>query len=129
LIPGVLVDTDVAIDYLRGKSYAKGLMSSLWDSNTGYLSILSVYELYAGIKENEIEATDDFTNACILATITLEIAEKGGELYRFYREKGITLTSIDCLIMSTALLGGHKIATQNIKHYPDKKLLLYIVKK
>lgn len=120
---GILIDTDIAIDYLRGNRYAKDLMFSLWDSNTGYLSILSVYELYAGMKDNEIEATDDFTSACIIEPVTLEIAKKGGELYRHYREKGLTLTSIDCLIMSTALLKGHKIATNNIKHYPDKKLL------
>lgn len=120
---GILIDTDIAIDYLRGNRYAKDLMFSLWDSNTGYLSILSVYELYAGMKDNEIEATDDFTSACIIEPVTLEIAKKGGELYRHYREKGLTLTSIDCLIMSTALLKGHKIATRNIKHYPDKKLL------
>jgi len=36
------------------------------------------------------------------------------------------LIDTDIAIMSTAHLRGHKIATQNIKHYPDKKLLLRV---
>jgi len=41
----VIVDTDIAIDYLRGVEYAGELMSRLWNKNAAYLSILSVYEL------------------------------------------------------------------------------------
>lgn len=60
----VLVDTDIAIDYLRGLQYAKDLMLTLWDANTAYFSILSVYELYAGMKEDEQEDTENFITAC-----------------------------------------------------------------
>lgn len=122
----VLVDTDIAIDYLRGAQYAYDLMLSLWNSNKTYLSVLSVYELHAGIKDTEKKITDNFINACFIEVITPEIAEKGGELFRRYRTNGITLTSIDCLIMSTAIVKGYKIATKNIKHYPDKRLLMTI---
>ena len=78
----VLVDTDIAIDYLRGTDYARDLMFELWDANNG------------------------------------------GETYRLNRKKGTTLTSIDCLVYSTAVIRGHKIATRNKSHYPDKKILL-----
>ncbi|MBI5741993.1 MAG: PIN domain-containing protein [Nitrospirae bacterium] len=120
----VIVDTDVAIDYLRGIQYANELMPALWDGNTAYLSILSVYELYAGMRDNETEDTGNFVNACIIEPMTIEIAEKAGEIYRRYRKEGITLTSIDCLINATAVVRGHKIATKNKEHYPDKKILL-----
>ena len=60
----VLVDTDVAIDYLRGIHYAKELMLSLCDENRAYLGILSVYELYAGMRDNEDADTEHFINAC-----------------------------------------------------------------
>lgn len=119
----VMVDTDVAIDYLRGIPYAKELITSLWENNTAYLSILSVYELYAGMKEKEREDTDNFIDACKIDFVTLKIAQKGGELYQYYRGKGITLTSIDCLIAATAIVNGRKIATKNVEHYPDKELL------
>jgi len=119
----VLIDTDIAIDYLRGESFAKDLILPLWKSNTAYLSILTVYELYAGMRESEREGTENFINACNIEPITIKIAEKGGETYRHYRRQGITLTSNDCLINATAIIKGHKIATRNKDHYPDKKIL------
>lgn len=120
----VIVDTDIAIDYLRGVQYANELMFGLWDDNTAHLSILSVYELYAGMRENEREATDNFVNACNIEPVTLEVTRKAGEIYRQHRKEGTTLTSIDCLVNATAVVGGHKIATRNKDHYPDKKILL-----
>lgn len=119
----VIVDTDVAIDYLRGDQYANELMLSLWDENTAYLSILSAYELYAGMRVDEAEDTKNFIDACSIEYVDLEITEKAGEIYRRYRKEGITLTSIDCLVNATAVIRGHKIATRNKDHYPDKKLL------
>lgn len=120
----VIIDTDIAIDYLRGISYALDLILPLWENNTAHLSILSVYELYSGLRDNERKDTEHFMAACNIDTVTFEAAQKGGELYRHYREKGITLTSVDCLIAATAITRGHKIATKNTAHYPDKKLLL-----
>ena len=120
----IVVDTDIAIDYLRGISYAKELMVSLWENSLAYLSILSVYELYAGMKETEKEDTENFINVCNIDFITYEIARKGGELYQTYRKKGITFTSVDCLIAATAVINRHKIATKNTEHYPDKNILV-----
>lgn len=120
----VLVDTDIAIDYLRGAGYARDLMFELWDVNTAYLSILSVYELYAGMREDEVEDTEDFIDACIIEDVTIDITKKGGDTYRLNRKRGTTLTSVDCLIYATAIIRGHKIATRNKNHYPDKKILL-----
>ena len=45
----VLIDTDIAIDYLRGNESVIALIEQLWKSDIAYLSILSVYELYAGM--------------------------------------------------------------------------------
>src|SRR3989304_6192352 len=105
----VLIDTDIAIDYLRGESSAKDLILPLWKTNKAYVSILTVYELHAGMRENEKEDTENFINACNIELITIEIAKRGGEIYRHYRKQGITLTSTDCLINTTAVVKGHKI--------------------
>lgn len=125
-MPGVLVDTDVAIDYLRGEIYARPLLDFLWQQGGAVLSVLGVYELTAGMRENERGPTLAFMNACAIEGLTMEIAIKGGENYRKYRSSGITLTSLDCLIAATAEVRGYKIATRNVKHYPDKNLLLDI---
>ncbi len=120
----VIIDTDIAIDYLRGINYAKNLIIPLLETERAFLSVLGVYELQAGMRDGEQTSTGDLINACCIELVTYDIAIKGGELYRHFRSKGITLTSIDCLIAATAALKGHVIATRNTEHYPEKGLLL-----
>jgi predicted nucleic acid-binding protein len=120
----LIIDTDVAIDFLRGENYARVLLSELLRNNNAHLSILSVYELYAEMKDSEETKTKDFIDECIIEPITMDIAISAGELRKFHKAQGITLTSIDCLIAATAIVRKFKIATRNTKHYPDKSLLL-----
>ncbi|OGW53729.1 MAG: hypothetical protein A2Y81_13220 [Nitrospirae bacterium RBG_13_43_8] len=98
-------------------------MLFVWNTDTAYLSILSVYELYAGMKDNEHVDTENFIKACNIEPLTLDITKKAGALYKTYRMQGLTLTSIDCLINATAIVRGHKVATKNTSHYPDRKIL------
>jgi hypothetical protein len=122
-MPAVLIDTDVAIDFLRGISYAQPLLTGMWAEGQAVLSVLSVYELTAGMRDAEKTATHNFINACVVEQVTSEIAIKAGELYRRYRAKGMTLTSMDCLIAATALVKGYKVATRNVKHYPERGIV------
>ena len=52
-MPTVLIDTDLAIDYLRGMQYAKRVLVPLWENNISFLSILTVYEMYAGMQDED----------------------------------------------------------------------------
>lgn len=120
----VLLDTDYAIDFLRGKNQQiKKMISQLFIERIAFLSILSVYELYAGMKTHEQEVTDDFIRACTIQPINEEIAKKAGRLRFDYRKKGITLSLVDCLIAETARHHGYKVATHNKKHYPETLFL------
>lgn len=123
-MPTVLIDTDVAIDYLRGIEYAKTLLVPLWEGEGVFLSILSVYELFAGMHPKEAEVTQDFIQACHSEEIDLAVTQKAAEYYQFYRRKGVTLTTVDCLVYATAKLKGHHIATRNIRHYPEHGVLI-----
>jgi predicted nucleic acid-binding protein len=114
----VLLDTDCAIDFLRGKNEVKNLID-LFQKRAAFLSVLSIYELYAGMKTSEQTATDDFIRACIIEPITEDIAKKAGRLRLSYRQKGLTLSVVDCLIAETARYHGHRVATNNRKHYPE----------
>lgn len=120
----VLIDTDIAIDYLRGHPYAQALLISLWERKEVFLSILSTYELFAGMHAKEAVATQNFVEACRVEEISLAITQKAAEHYQFYRKKGITLTTVDCLIFATAKVKQHKVATRNLRHYPDHSILL-----
>jgi predicted nucleic acid-binding protein len=121
---GILIDTDVAIDFLRGMEYAQPLLTGLWAGGNAVLSVLTIYELTADMRESEKVSTQNFIEACLIEQVTAEIAQKGGVLYGRYRANGITLTSLDCLIAATALVKGYKIATRNVNHYPEKGIVL-----
>jgi predicted nucleic acid-binding protein len=122
---GILIDTDVAIDYLRGREYARQFLHTLWDQEKAHLSILSVYELLAGMRRGEEEATRSFIEVCYVENLDFGIVARAGTFYRKYRRRGITLMLLDCLIMATAAVRGLKLATRNIKHYPEKHMLLW----
>lgn len=122
-MPGVLIDTDIAIDYLRGDQAVLPLVNRLWLEGSAALSALSVYELTAGMREQEKVATLNFIAVCDVKDVTPDIALKGGDLYRKYRAKGITLAPLDCLIAATALVSGFRVATRNVKHYPENEIL------
>lgn len=125
-MPGVLIDTDIAIDFLRGAAYTQLLIGGLWSDGQAMISVLTVYELTAGMRDAEKVVTFNFIEACGVEPVTPEIAFKGGELYRKYRTKGVSLTSLDCLIAATAIVKGYKVATRNVKHYPQKGILFSI---
>lgn len=119
----VLIDTDIAIDFLRGDESVKSHIINLWQKNAAYISLLSIYELHAGMREKEQEATDSFIHACQIVDLNIEICQQAAATYRDNRKAGKTLTTVDCLLSATAKRNKYKIYTRNLKHYPEKNLI------
>lgn len=115
----MLVDTDVAIDYLRGRAYARDLLEQLWSAGAACLSILSVYELYVGTRPGEEAATEAFLDAFRILTVDRQVARAAAHWHQKWRAQGHSLTAIDCLIAGTAIVNELKVVTRNVRHYPD----------
>jgi predicted nucleic acid-binding protein len=112
----LLVDTDVLIEYLRGQGeairYLEGLTSDL------YLSVISVAELFAGVKgEEEERSLKQFLLAFAVLPVTEKVARRGG-LYRrdFGPSHGTGLA--DALIAATTEENGASLVTFNRRHFP-----------
>jgi len=119
-----IVDTDVCIDFLKGQEYALSIIQELLINENAYLSILTYYELLKGAyTKKQQKAVEDFVNGFEILNIDREISKIGAKFYRNYRKKGITLSTVDTLIMATAKKYGLKIITRNVKHYPEEDLL------
>ncbi len=73
--------------------------------------------------QKQEKAVKDLVRGFEIININSDIVNIGAKFYREYRKKGITLSTIDCLIMATAKKYGLKIITRNVKHYPDRNLL------
>ena len=114
--PTLLVDTDVIIDYLRGRADAITYLEGL--TNPLLISAVTVAELYSGVREGaERVALDAFIAAFTFVAVDAAIAVQGGLHRRDYgRSHGVGLP--DALIAATAEIYGATLVTLNRKHFP-----------
>lgn len=119
---GVLIDSDVLIDFLRGLALAKTFIETL--SNPVYISAITVAELHVGVRNGKERATlTTFLDTLEVLPLDAEIAAEGGLLRRDYgKSHGVGLN--DALIAATALKHKLQLATLNAKHYPMVKQLV-----
>ena len=111
-----LVDTDVWIDFLRGRREARKFVAILPDDTA--ISAISVGELYAGVRDGaERDALASLIGSLLVIDLTAGIAERGGLIRRdFGKSAGVGFG--DALIAATALEHGLRLYTLNAKHYP-----------
>jgi predicted nucleic acid-binding protein len=112
----LLIDTDVLIEYLWGRSeaveYLEGLTSDL------YLSVISVAELFAGVKGDEEEKSlKQLLLAFTILPVTEKTAKLGGLYRRNYRPSHGTGLA-DALIAATTEENGANLVTFNQRHFP-----------
>ena len=112
----LLMDTDVLIEYLKGRGqaveYLEGLTSDL------YLSVISVVELFAGVRDDEEESSlNQLLQTFVVLPVTEKVARLGGLYRRNYRPShGVGLA--DALIAATAEDTGAALVTFNRRHFP-----------
>lgn len=119
---GVLLDTCILIDYLRGRPDAIGFVEAL--DGPPVVSALTVAELFAGVRDGRERAElDRLTAACRVVPLDANLATEGGLLFRRFRAShGIDL--IDALIAASALSVEAPLATLNRKHFPMLRQLI-----
>lgn len=114
-----LVDTDVFIDFLRGRGPAKEFVQAA--PRPVAVSVITVAELYAGIREgDERRLLEQTLNACEFVGIDAGTAIMAG-LYKRDYEKSHSVGLADAVIAATAQTHGYSLATLNRKHYPMLK--------
>lgn len=112
----VVIDTDLLIDVLRGREEVRGFLRNLTSRSIPCCSVISVAELYAGMRPEEQLATDQLLDALVIVPVNEEIGKLAG---RYKREaRGRRLELADCLIAATAYMEDATLATGNVKDYP-----------
>ncbi len=113
----MIVDTDVLIDCLRGAPQAAAVIKRLIPENELAISVISVAELEAGVRDGEREALDAFLGLMQRHPVSEVIARTAGAYARQYaKSHGVLLP--DALIAATAHHHGGGLMTLNRKHYP-----------
>lgn len=122
----VLVDTDILIDFLRGRAKAKNFLLSVINNSSICCSVITVAEIYAGMRDHEREKTDNLIDSLNIIDVTREIAEKAGKYKSTH--KGHNLELDDCLIAASAFVKKAVLATCNNRHYPMTDIKKVIIK-
>jgi len=119
-----VVDTDIAIDFLRRRDYAQRLLESWAGEGLLAISVLTHLEIYQGMKAGEERATNAFLDNLISVSVDIPIARRAGTMLRELRLKGTTIGVADAVIAATALQFGVPLLTNNVGHYPFPGLMV-----
>jgi predicted nucleic acid-binding protein len=114
----IILDSDVIIESLRGN---ETVISSLKKHYQGGASIsftaISVAEIYAGVRQHEEKAVQNFFLNLNFISFTEDMGIKAGEYLRtFQKTHGIGIA--DALIAACTVLTKASLMTLNAKHYP-----------
>lgn len=115
----LLLDSNVLIDYLRGRDKAVKYLESRTEDLV--VSAVTVAELHAGARnQKEKEALVEFLTAFGVFPVCADIASQAGA-YRAQYGKSHGVDLIDALIAATAARREIPLVTCNRKHFPMLK--------
>lgn len=114
-----LIDTDWAVDYLKGIDEK---VRFLQNEDSLYISALSVGELIEGIegsdqKEERMNSLNDFLAGVTILSFTRDTATEFGKIRNNLRENGELIGDIDTMIAATARINDLEILTDNTQHF------------
>jgi len=113
-----ILDTDIAIDFLRRRDYARDLLNHWASEGLLAISTLTHLEIYQGMKTGEEGATNAFLDGLVSVVVDIPIARRAGTMLGGLRSKGKTIGIADAIIAATALQFGAPLLTNNVEHYP-----------
>jgi len=111
-----LIDSDVLIDYLKGKDLILkkivGLEGGLWST-----SIICVAEILEGVPKKNGEMVRKMLKDMKVYEIDWMVAETFARVRKDLREKGSLIENMDLLVASTCIANNLVLITNNKKHF------------
>lgn len=115
-----LIDSDVIIWYLRGRSSEKLLIDKLNQNSELYISVMTLGEVRTGLSKEQLYLLEKIKKAFKSLPIDESVAVLAGEFRQRYR-----LDIADMCIAATAVLQKAILVTYNKKHFPMPEVKLY----
>jgi len=124
-VTGVLLDSDVIIEILRGRREVIDAVASLEEAGVPtYSTAISWAEIFAGIRPGEETLAEAFFRArgeVVLDALTGRHA--GSYLARYAGSHGVEVA--DALVAAAAATSGLRLWTRNRRHYPMPDVEFY----
>ncbi|HEY3216774.1 MAG TPA: PIN domain-containing protein [Candidatus Eisenbacteria bacterium] len=124
---GVLLDSDVVIEILRGHPGVRAIADGLEASGTPtFCTAISWAEVYEGLRPGEEPSTDAFFEARGEVVLDARAGRHAGKyLARYARSHGLEVP--DALVAAAAATTGLRLWTLNRRHYPMKDVRVFDV--
>lgn len=114
----VCVDTDIVIDYLRGRNKNQEILPELIAKHNVYISPVSIYELYyGGYYSGKVTPVDDVLAMITPFDWTAEDSRKAAQIHAALSKSGETLTIKDVFIAGLCLSRTVPLVTRNVSHF------------
>lgn len=113
-----LLDSDIMIWALRGKSDVVKVISKIKDQSKTHISTMTVAEVYMGMFPSEETATEDLLHQNLIIPVSEDIAKEGGLYFNQFRKLRLKMSISDCLIAATAKVNDLILVTLNTRHFP-----------
>lgn len=117
-----LLDTDIAIELLRGRNVRVVEQLASRDRNAIFLSTVTVAELMFGAlrsrkpQESTVRCRQ-FCSAFQLVELDRDAGERSGAIRADLEGRGERIGAYDLLIAGIALARGHVLATHNVREF------------
>ena len=114
----ICVDSDVVIDYLRGKTRFQDVLPSAIEKYDCYIAPISAYELYyGGYYSGRVDKVDDVLNLFEILDCPRASIRKSAEIHVRLSKTGNSLDIKDILVAGTCIYFNLPLLTRNIKHF------------
>ncbi|MEM0374445.1 MAG: type II toxin-antitoxin system VapC family toxin [Sulfolobaceae archaeon] len=113
------LDSDILIDFLRGKERAVNYVESIRKSSRLATTVINAFELYYGAYKynRDFEKLNEFLQSMEILPFTLVEAKKAAEIEANLERRGEVVGLKDVLISSIVISNNCIIVTGNVKHF------------
>lgn len=114
----ICLDTDIIIDFLRGKSPGQEILEKCINLNTCYITFITAFEIYLGMgSERQKQIFDGLLEELKFIPSYLKTAETSAQIIRELRKGNKEIGFMDSIIAGTCINNNLVLVTKNIKHF------------
>jgi len=114
----VLLDTSVLIDFFRKKDKSKTFLFKLGSDYLSFaVSSITLFEIYTGAHESQIELWDIFFKDVRVIPLDIHIAMLSAKIDLQLKRSNKRIDKADLFIAATAIYSDLPCATSNKKHF------------
>ena len=111
-----LIDSDVLINFLKGKEESIEILKKLKSHERG-TSVVCIGEIFEGLNEKQKNEFSKIIDLIEVYNIDLRIVVKFAEIRKELRKSDNLIDNFDLLIAATCLTNDLTLITNNLKHF------------